>query len=104
MSLLSDIKRNWAALGAIGVIVGGTFYALDALDARAAEVAKKEVQATINVEMVAGAKKAAREAVQEAMAEQKAAMSAIVKEAAREVAKEVVRAQRAEDKAAKAKP
>jgi F0F1-type ATP synthase membrane subunit b/b' len=98
MGLIESIKKNWAAIMVIGGIVGATFYMISTLDARAAEVAKKEVQATINKEMVDGAKKAAKEAVQDAMAEQKEEIKKAVKEAAKEAAKEVVKQQKEANK------
>ena len=89
MALIDQVKKNWASVLVIAGIIGGTYYAIDVIDARASEVAKKEVQATVNKEMIDGAKKAAADAVKEQL-------PAIAKEVAAEVAKQVVEAQRAE--------
>lgn len=87
--LLKKISDNWKALTVIGTIsiasVSGWNYAM----ASAAETARKEVQATVNKEMIDGAKKAAAEAVREQL-------PAIAKEVAQEVAKQVVEAQKKE--------
>lgn len=82
---LKQVQENWKALAVIGAIaasaIGGWNYAM----AQAADVAKKEVQATVNKEMVDGAKKAAADAVKEQLP--------II---AKAVADEVVKAQKAE--------
>jgi hypothetical protein len=92
MTLIEQVKKSWAGVLVVGAIVGGTFYALNALDARAAEIAKKEVQATINKEMIEGAKKAAKDAVAEIVPE-------VAKQAAREAVREMLAAQKEEKKA-----
>jgi len=44
MALLDSIKKNWAAVVVIGGIMGVTYYTIDVIDTRAADVAKKEDQ------------------------------------------------------------
>lgn len=85
MTLLEQVKKNWQALAVIGAIIGVSVGGWNYAMAQSAEVARKEVQATVNKEMIDGAKKAAAEAVKEQLP--------II---AKEVAKAVVEAQRAE--------
>jgi hypothetical protein len=91
MTFLDNIKKNWAAILVIGGICGTTIYGWNYAMAQAKEVARTEVQATVNKEMVDGAKKAAADAVKEQL-------PAIAKEVAKEVAKQVVEAQKEEAK------
>ena len=87
---LEAISKTWKSAGVIIAIVVGSVTAWNYTMAQAAETAKKEVQATINKEMIDGAKKAAAEAVKEQL-------PAIAKEVAAEVARQVVAAQKAEE-------
>jgi type II secretory pathway pseudopilin PulG len=80
MTLFEQVKKNWQALAVIGAIIGASVGTWNYAMAQAAEVAQKEVQATVNKEMIDGAKKAAADAVKEQLP--------II---AREVAKEVVK-------------
>lgn len=86
---MSDVKKNWAALAVITGIMATTIFGYNYVLAQSKEVAKTEVQATINKEMVDGAKKAAADAVREQL-------PAIAKQVAEEVAKQVVEAQKKE--------
>jgi hypothetical protein len=99
MPLLDKIDQNWKSAGVIIGIICATLFGWNYLMDQVAQAAETTVKATVNKEMVDGAKAAAKEAVKEAMAEQKVQMQALIKEAAKEVAKEVVKAQKAEDKA-----
>jgi hypothetical protein len=90
MALLAQIQKNWAALLVIGGIVGSSIYGWNYAMAQAAETAKKEVQATINKEMIDGAKKAAAEAVREQL-------PIIAKEVAKEAARAVIEEQKREN-------
>lgn len=89
MPVLADVKRNWAGITVITAIMGATLFGYNYVLAQAKDTAKTEVQATINKEMVDGAKKAAADAVREQL-------PAIAKEVAKEVAKQVVEAQKEE--------
>jgi len=91
MTFLDNVRKNWAALAVIGAIIGASVGGWNYAMAQAADVAQKEVQATINKEMIDGAKKAAADAVKEQLPE-------IAKQVAKEVAKEVVKAQKEEAK------
>jgi hypothetical protein len=103
MPLLDKIDSNWKSAGIIIGIIGVSIFGWDYMMTKVAQAAETTVKATVNKEMVDGAKAAAKAAVQEAMAEQKAQMQALIKEAAREVAREVVKQQKAEVKAEKAR-
>ena len=94
IGFIERINRDWKALVTIGVIVVSSVYGWNYTMAQAADVAQKEVQATINKEMIDGAKKAAADAVKEQL-------PAIARQVAAEVAKQVVEAQRAETKKGK---
>jgi hypothetical protein len=91
---LKNIDNTWKSIGIILGILGAGIFGWNYTMAQVKETAQTEVQATVNKEMIDGAKKAAKEAVTEAMAEQKAEMKKIVKEAAKEAAKEVIRQQK----------
>jgi predicted negative regulator of RcsB-dependent stress response len=91
MSMLAEIQKNWKALGVIGVIIGGTIFGWNYAMAQAKDAARTEVQATVNKEMIDGAKKAAADAVKEQL-------PAIAAEVAKQVAAEVVKAQKEEAK------
>jgi len=86
---LADIKKNWAAWLVIIGIVGGTVYGWNYLMDHVAEAAETQVKATLNAEMIEGAKKAAADAVKEQL-------PAIAKQVAKEVAAEVVKQQKEE--------
>ena len=98
MPTLADIKKNWGGLTVITGIMGATLFGYNYVLAQAKDVAKTEVQATVNKEMVDGAKKAAKEAVAEAMAEQKEEIKKAVREAAKEGAKEVIKQQKEDNR------
>lgn len=87
--LLDSVNKNWKALTVIGVIAGGSIFGWNYAMAQAGEVAKKEVQATINKEMIDGAKKAAADAVKEQL-------PAIARQVANEVAQQIIAAQKTE--------
>lgn len=89
MTFLEQVKKNWVALTFIGGIVGASIFGWNYAMAQAKDAARTEVQATVNKEMVDGAKKAAADAVKEQL-------PTIAKEVAKEVAKQVVEAQKAE--------
>jgi hypothetical protein len=95
MGILQQVDKTWKAAGIIVGIVAGSIFGWTFTMAQAAEVAKKEVQATVNKEMIDGAKKAAADAVKE-----------ITPDIARIVAQEMVKQQREADEKKKvaAKP
>jgi len=92
--ILKKVDNTWASVAIIITVLGSGIFGWNYTMAQVKDVAKTEVQATVNKEMVDGAKKAAKDAVTEAMAEQKAEMKKLVKEAAKEAAKEVIKQQK----------
>ena len=95
MGILQQVDKTWKAIGIIIGIVAGSIVGWTFTMAQAAEVAKKEVQATVNKEMIDGAKKAAADAVKE-----------ITPDIAKIVAQEMIKQQREADEKKKvaAKP
>ena len=94
MALLEQVKKNWAALAVIGGIVGGSIFGWNYLMDQVAQAADIQVKATINKEMIDGAKQAAKEAVKEIVPD-------VAKQAAREAVRELLQAQKAEKDATK---
>jgi hypothetical protein len=86
MGMLQQVDKTWKAAGIIVGIVAGSIVGWTFTMAQAAEVAKKEVQATVNKEMIDGAKKAAADAVKE-----------ITPDIAKIVAQEMIKQQREAD-------
>jgi CheY-specific phosphatase CheX len=86
MGMLQQVDKTWKAIGIIIGIVAGSIVGWTFTMAQAAEVAKKEVQATVNKEMIDGAKKAAADAVKE-----------ITPDIAKIVAQEMIKQQREAD-------
>ncbi len=89
MTFVDKIQKSWKSLAVIGVIIGASIGAWNYTMAQAKEVARTEVQATVNKEMIDGAKKAAADAVKEQLPQ-------IAKQIAKEVAQEVIKQQREE--------
>ena len=86
MGMLQQVDKTWKAIGIIIGIVARSIVGWTFTMAQAAEVAKKEVQATVNKEMIDGAKKAAADAVKE-----------ITPDIAKIVAQEMIKQQREAD-------
>lgn len=90
-NLLDRVNNTWGAILIILAIFTAGIKGWWAVEAKASEVAEKTTRATVNKEMVDGAKKAAKEAVEEAIKEQ---LPAIAKQVAKETADQVVKQQR----------
>ncbi len=89
MNPIGEIRKSWRSLAVIGGIVGTAILAWNYTMAQARDVARTEVQATVNREMIEGAKRAAADAVKEQLPE-------IAKQAAQEAVKALIEAQKAE--------
>jgi L-aminopeptidase/D-esterase-like protein len=95
MSLLTEKNKTLATILTVFTLVGGSVGAFAFTIAQAQEAARTEVKATLNKEMVDGAKQAAKDAVKEVLPDAvKQAAEAAAKEAAREAVKQYVESQK----------